>query len=224
MGNSAPPVDSTYNFNNLTNRVNDIAGEINGQQTGITSRSDVLERGLIDMMNVNGLEAGDASAVRFAPSTRNPDTFFVDLNGVPQEQVTSLVNSINERYGAGTVRDTGSFEQFGNSLQFDLRTTMDRILPDLDNHLDTVGTNNPEFIRELQVQSGALPNFTGPNEDRAPAVPERPGKQGFGDITPTIEARDLLANLGTKFIGESKEAVLTAGGIVQQQQSSLGIG
>jgi hypothetical protein len=97
------------------------------------------------------------------------------------------------------VRDTGQWEGFDNSFQIDVRTAMERIVPDVDRHLDTMGRENPGYIRGLQSQSGQLPNYQGPNEDRAPVVPTQPGKAGFGDITPQVEAQQALRAAETEF-------------------------
>lgn len=224
MGTSTPTVDSTYNYSEMVDDLNNAAGNVGGQDTDINNRSDVLERGLIDMMDINGLEAGDPSAVRFAPSQREPDTFFIDLDGVPQEQVDALVNAINEKYGAGTVRDTGAFEGFDTSLQFDIQTTMDKIIPDLDNHLDTLATENPDLIREFQVQSGQSPRFQGPNEEREPPAVESPGKLGFGDITPMIEARQAAEMAGVGGLADTLEIAAAAGvgGVERSNSNQIG--
>ena len=172
QGNNSIHDENAIAMNNLIDSVENAAGSIGGQQTGITTRSDVLELGLMDMAGIE-ISTGYPSSMRVEISEKNPDTMFIDVKGMSESDVQAFTQFLNSE--AGYAVDTGAWEGFDNSIEVSI-SGIQNLMPDLDRHLDDM---SPHLIRNFQEQSGQIPSFQGVNELRQDPSFSQPGKMSF---------------------------------------------
>jgi len=156
-------------FDTLIASLDEAVGYIDEKSTGITSRSDVFERGTMRIAGIKATKEYPTSTF-FSPSIGKKGKMILNIRGMSKDDVESYVAFINF-LSSDTVKSLHEADEgFDYSLELDMHNVAQTIIPMLDRYLDTVlSPRDPNLIRFFQTQSGHAPDFVNREEARVAA-------------------------------------------------------